>query len=916
MMVRKEERQLKRPVKENPKLRIKVVAVYSDYHCWQCGSPSLERTIGLMSAAERHSSVYRAFGFAIDRRRGNSKQESSNEVLFRTKLPASSMAKQPRKRLLNACDECRKRKVRCDSATIAGDVCSECLKWNAECTHDMPNKKRGPKAGFSRRSRVHKSDLRHIISSIVDLGESYTLPEDLDFVRTLVIDLAVQVRSLEVQLKAQERNQVKLSRTLDIHRQREINVSEGADDTVALASRFEELLAIDGKRHYGGSSTFQLVRNALRAKGEISGGVQPSIKVDKLKRTVPEWQAPLPSTPSPFTFPADDLLHTLVDLYFSNVEPYFPMLHRKTFERSLSDGVHLTDRRFGALLLMLCTLASQHSDDPRTLSDGVPSEHSKGWKYFRQIQLVHEIQESPSIYEFQLYPLASFFLHTTNVSSTAFFLVAIGIRAAHQKGVHEQHFAIADNPIETELWRRAFWCLIVFDVYASITLGRPQVTSLENLDANYPQDFDDEPRDGDPGMLPQHLSKSPSLAFWIHYLQLFQIMGLSNRAFYSVNASYNFSASWDGLHVSSAPEWEQKTLVELDTALNNWVDSIPRHLWWDPQRQNETLLRQSSMLYATYYWAQFQVHKPFISRSSQFGEPLSSSSSSISSSPTFLSVTICANSARSLIDLVDSHYRQRPFVALPLLIGPLFDSAIVLLINLWRGLQIHPGALDPAKELADVRRCIALLEMYEKRYQAASRLCEILNSIISVNLPVTTPERDGSTLKRARTLSDSASGESPEDEGDEVNRRGSPRKGNELGSSGSALDSKIPSGAGGGADIEIGNAGNQGPALDPVAAVHFENDANSSHGSCLPYHSYELSRLPLHIQSIGAPGSMNTDAPNPEDDPFGTEAFSWASAGEMYQNQQSEDWNSFMADIDNLLQSVQTAGEWSSDFYT
>ncbi|KAJ3993801.1 hypothetical protein F5050DRAFT_641419 [Lentinula boryana] len=70
------------------------------------------------------------------------------------------MIKQPRKRLLNACDECRKRKVRCDSATITGDVCSECVKWKTKCTHNVPNKRRGPKAGSSRRSSAHKSNLR------------------------------------------------------------------------------------------------------------------------------------------------------------------------------------------------------------------------------------------------------------------------------------------------------------------------------------------------------------------------------------------------------------------------------------------------------------------------------------------------------------------------------------------------------------------------------------------------------------------------------------------------------------------------------------------------------------------------------------------------------------------------------------
>lgn len=83
------------------------------------------------------------------------------------------------------------------------------------------------------------------------------------------------------------------------------------------------------------------------------------------------------------------------------------MLYREAVEKSVSERLHHSNRGFGALLLMLCSLASMHSDDPRTLSEGTLSEHSKGWKYFRQIQLIHRgFEEPPSIYEFQLYPVS------------------------------------------------------------------------------------------------------------------------------------------------------------------------------------------------------------------------------------------------------------------------------------------------------------------------------------------------------------------------------------------------------------------------------------------------------------------------------------------------------------------------------
>ncbi|KAJ3903533.1 fungal-specific transcription factor domain-containing protein [Lentinula edodes] len=713
-------------------------------------------------------------------------------------------------------------------ATIPGNVCTECLRWKTECTHNMPNKRRGPKVGSSRRSSTFKAELKHVVSSIVDSADTYTLPKDLNFVRTLVIDLASHIRFLETQLR-QNLNSTRSSSpfippTLN-HECDVLGINTG--DVDVLSSRFEEILTLDNQRHYGDSSTFQFVWNALHIKGQISSGeIQPSIKVDKLKRpelwTVPKWPASPAFEHLPYVFPDDDLMHDLIDLYFAKVEPYFPMLHRNTLEQSLSDGLHLSDRRVGAILLMICSLASQHSDDPRTLNEGTESEYFKGWKYFCQIRLTHRFEEPPSIHEFQLYPLASLYLHTTNISGVAFYLIAIGIRSAHQKGVNERQFVVPNNAIETELWRRAFWCLIVFDIYGSTTLGRPRATIAENIDANYPQEFDDDLREKDTEISSEPVINSSSMLFWVHYIKLFEIIGFANRAFYSVKTS----ELWNRLGISG-PEWDHKAVIELDAALNKWFDTIPNNLRWDPQGQSETCSRQSSMLYATYYWAQYQVHKPFISRSD--------------TPSTLPSVTICANSARTMIGLLETQHHQHPFVALPLLIGPLFDSAIVLLINLWRGLR-NQIALNSSKELECVRRCINVLSMYEKRYQVAGRLCDLLNNVISVDLP-TSPERR--PPKRPETMVDV----SPVLEHSNFERY--------LSRNGTG--EPVPS------------SSEDRTVLDSDSVAHLESFD-------VPYHSYELGTLPLYSSwDPDAHGSTSVNAVYPDNDPFGG-ASSWLAS--------------------------------------
>ncbi|KAJ7622663.1 hypothetical protein DFH06DRAFT_942820, partial [Mycena polygramma] len=83
--------------------------------------------------------------------------------------------------------------------------------------------------------------------------------------------------------------------------------------------------------------------------------------------------------------PEADLLASLVDIYFEEINPLFCILHVPSFCRMLSDGLHLREPHFGAIVLAVCSLASRYSDDSRVLLDGVASEHTRGWKWFRQV---------------------------------------------------------------------------------------------------------------------------------------------------------------------------------------------------------------------------------------------------------------------------------------------------------------------------------------------------------------------------------------------------------------------------------------------------------------------------------------------------------------------------------------------------
>ena len=124
------------------------------------------------------------------------------------------------------------------------------------------------------------------------------------------------------------------------------------------------------------------------------------------KLMTPQWhQSPPEAEDPPYDFPEPDLLHILLDAFFDKHNSIFPVLHRPSFERQVYvENLHITDRRFGAVVLVVCALASRLVDDPRTLYDESQNLHSAGWKYFKQIRLVQSSCIDPvSLYDVQLY---------------------------------------------------------------------------------------------------------------------------------------------------------------------------------------------------------------------------------------------------------------------------------------------------------------------------------------------------------------------------------------------------------------------------------------------------------------------------------------------------------------------------------
>lgn len=114
----------------------------------------------------------------------------------------------------------------------------------------------------------------------------------------------------------------------------------------------------------------------------------------------------LHDTRRPLIFPTESLMTNLVDLYFSHLikVDVFPLLHRESFQRSLSEGLHYRDYFFGATVLGVCAIASRYSVSVNPSDDATGGAITPGWEWFSQIYPPTSSFVSPaSLHEVQLY---------------------------------------------------------------------------------------------------------------------------------------------------------------------------------------------------------------------------------------------------------------------------------------------------------------------------------------------------------------------------------------------------------------------------------------------------------------------------------------------------------------------------------
>lgn len=619
-----------------------------------------------------------------------------------------------------ACDACRRKKIRCDGTQIPYTQCTNCIVCSYDCTYVEVAKKRGPPKSYVQSLEKRVGKLQQLLGRIA--------PEALDKLDK-ASDAAVGQTDRTLPPSRIPSQPVTLPFIHAItHVPPSAPTHDNEIDSVMLGDNLQDLYLGRTNRFFGKASAVMVHQVTIKLKRDYMASTQGSPVPD-----LPPVRPP-PDPPHDivtYSFPEEDLFQSLIELYFTQLNIFFPVLHRPTIEKSIADGLHLSDKIFAETVLLLCAIGSRFSDDSRVLLDGVALAQCRGWKWFSQVPLMRDsLLKTPTTESLQFCFLSAMYLQGTTVPQSSWRLAGLGVRVAQDMGAHRRKSRDTVPTAEDETMKRAFWGLVVLDRILSAALGRPCAIQDEDYDVDLPIECDDEYWDHpDPQKRFKQPKDKPSfVTYFIFQIKLCNILAFTLRTLYSVNKSK--------ILLGFAPQqWEESIVGDLDGALNQLIDSIPNHLRWDPNRENRKFFEQSGSLYSMYYQLQILVHRPFIASPSR---------------PTtlpFPALAICTSAARSCSHVGDALLRRSASFDFPLQTSAFF-AGIILLLNFWGGKR-SGLTTDPHKDLEDVHKCMALLKVSEDRWYVAGRFWDILDDLASVgDMPL--PKAVSSTNKRER----------------------------------------------------------------------------------------------------------------------------------------------------------------------
>ncbi|KAI0117559.1 hypothetical protein F4776DRAFT_656176 [Hypoxylon sp. NC0597] len=522
-----------------------------------------------------------------------------------------SVPLQKRRRVTRACDECRRKKIKCDGK----QPCTHCQVYSYDCTYDKPsNRRRNPAPQYI-------EALENKLSRAETLLRKFMPDVDLN---DPSLDPAVQQ---EFRIREQARIRAAAAK----------GKPSGSSSSVdaQLHSMIETVgqLDLDEKGDYdfhgnsSGSVFFKRMKEHFRSL--LGRDYQiPFLPRPPRPAGVAALDSPRPSSgsrlpqshaPNKYELPPKERALALCSESLNNATCLLRIVHIPSFYKMLDDLYEKPidtrrqeDKRSLALAYSVMALGCMYNIPEDDNSETPPYKKSvdEAVKYYGAARvLLQDITECRDLTSLQALLFMILFIQSISNLSTCYGFVGIALRSALRMGLHRHLPHIKLNPIESETRRRVFYICRQMDTYVSALLGFPLLLNDEDIDQPLPTPVDDEYITKDEILIPPPGTPSFFEAFNAH-VRLMDILGKVVKHIYPLKGMEQSETEGVGQPYASYMISYGK-IKEMEKELQRWNEDLP--LAWRPDSEGPVeVVRVRNLLRFTFAHVQMVLYRPFL----------------------------------------------------------------------------------------------------------------------------------------------------------------------------------------------------------------------------------------------------------------------------------------------------------------
>ncbi|KAK9717186.1 hypothetical protein K7432_006392 [Basidiobolus ranarum] len=405
-----------------------------------------------------------------------------------------------RKRLTQACDTCRKKKVKCDGNHPS---CSNCIRLNVSCAYLPSFKKRGPRQGppvveekltgssveFFRRlsapgstqySKINQqssssSSIPNFNPSLISIPALPAVPPNFfsNFSHIPIPSFDAGGTPFFGNIGAHMPPPYPTNcqgKDLEVEEEEE-EIGDPLEKEVAVREKVEQVWP---QSYLGNTSGLHL----LTASGGSEKSPSPKSESESLCLIGAD------------SLPPPQITEHLANIYFDVIYPQMPFIHRPTFFKRLKNKEIPP-----ILILSICACVSRLATHPAGLVDDAPRGGEIFSERFRNILVL--CLDDPCLSTTQALLIFSYFEYTNARISRAWMYLGMAVRMAQELGINrlDERGSFDDQSpsewIEAETRRRVWWSCFIRDRLGSSSTGRSMAIDEQDTRVLLPCDESD-----------------------------------------------------------------------------------------------------------------------------------------------------------------------------------------------------------------------------------------------------------------------------------------------------------------------------------------------------------------------------------------------------------------------------------------